>query len=169
MTGLEIMAAAGLATSVYGQIKSGADRAGAQEYQAALKNIQANELLEREAINEQIMREKAELMSLDYGAAFAASGREGAGLGGILKIHKNVEDSIANSRRDAEFKARMLRAGAEIDTKLASDLVSASYVGAGGTILTGVAKAYDIYAGPSSKTRSLPGVKGGVIDWEKGP
>jgi hypothetical protein len=56
-----------------------------------------------------------------------------------------MEENIANSRREAEFKAQMLRAGADIDSQLASDSITAAWIGAGGTAISSGANIYSAY------------------------
>lgn len=156
-----VAALGGVGLSAGSQIDAASAKSNAAQREAGLLNLQARELLEREAINEEIMRQQSELQQKDYGAAAAATGLGGEGIGGIVRMRANLETTIANSRRDAEFKARMLRAGAEIQGNLASDIYTSGLIGAGGTILTGVGN-YAGYAAsygkPSSTTQDLPKV-----------
>jgi hypothetical protein len=146
------MAIAGGTANAAGQVSAAKSQAEAAQKDAAIKNMQADELLSRQQINEQIMREQADRLELGYGSLAADTGGAGTGIGGVLKIRQDVEQNISNSRRDAEFKAKMLRAGAAVETSLASDGVTASYLGAGGSILGGAASAYKLYSGPSRAT-----------------
>jgi len=156
--GAAAVAIAGTALNIYGQISGAAARKGAAEKDAYHKRLQADELLSRQAINEQIIREQSEKAGLRYGSAFASTGREGAGIGGILEIKEAAEESIKNSRRDAEFKASMLRIGADIDTQLASDMMTAGYFSAGGTLLSSGADIYGKYDRYESKGSSEKGL-----------
>lgn len=151
-------AVVGAGVAIYGEIESGQAKANAAKLDAQLKNQQADELMSREANNEQLIQQQSERDQKDYGAAFAGSGREGGGIGGIMTIQKNTAITIANSQRDAEFKAKMLRAGANIATNLASDEVNASYITGAGTIITGAAKLSPSFAGASSSVASIPKV-----------
>lgn len=155
MDPFSIIAGVGLLTQFVGGIMAGSAQAEAAERNARLKNQQADELLAREAINEQIMREQGERTVLGYQAAFSDTGREGGGIGGALTIHREVERSILNARRDAEFKARMIRAGAAEDVRLAGDLRTASILSGFGGVMSGAA---DIYMrhGVSKKIQDLP-------------
>lgn len=182
-----IATVAGVGASVIGQANAAAAQAKADQQDAANKNLEANELLAREAINETNLRNKslavetaqriqlgqsqaalniksAELQS-QYGADFAGTGREGGGIGGILKIQhdtniansimtNNLETSMSLARsdlkigldagaREAAFKAEMLRRGASISTGLASDSYAAGALGITSTVLGGVGKAYE--------------------------
>lgn len=146
MSGIEIALAAaavgGTALNVYGNISGANAQEEAAQRNAALKREQADELLDRQIINERIMRRAAEKAERGYVASFASTGRGGGGVGGVLQIKEELEENIANTRRDAEFKAKMLRAGADIETSLASDAVSAAWISGAGTILTTGAQAY---------------------------
>lgn len=141
MSGAEIpiiLAAVGTGTQIYGQISAASAQAEAQKKDAEFKNIQANELLAREALNEIEIRRQGELTTARYSSAAAASGFETSGIGGQLDILDNVERMITNSNREARFKADMLRLGANVQTDLASDMVTSSYLtGAGTAIKTG--------------------------------
>jgi hypothetical protein len=152
------IAVAGIAIDVIGRVNEADDQADAAARTAAIKDAQARELLERNAINEKILRERAEFQEHGYIAAVADTGFGGGGLGGVMKIRRDLAMTLENNRRDAEFRARMLRAGADVDMQLASDAVSASYISGAGTILSQGAKTYTAYSAPSSTTSSLPKV-----------
>jgi hypothetical protein len=104
------------------------------------------------------MKEQANLALLDAGASFAASGVEGGGIGTKLMIHRNLESNLLNARRDADFKARMLRAGAEADAQLASDIMTAGYIRTGASTIGGAAKVGSSYLkyDKRSKPEGLP-------------
>ncbi len=139
MTGAEIpliIAAVGTGTQVYGSISSANNQAEAQRRDAALKNEQANEILAREAINRTAIDKQTVLDQGAYAAAFAASGREGGGIGGQIDIFNSAQEIISNARREAKYKSDALRQGADIQASLASDIVSSSYYTGAGTLLT---------------------------------
>jgi hypothetical protein len=163
MTGIEvglgIAAVFGAGTQTYGMIKGAAAQSAAAEQTARLKNAQADEILSRELINEQMIRENSARLESGYFVSFASTGAEG-GLGGVLQIQRQTERNLVNAKRDAEFKASQLRAGADIDLNLASDALSASYITGAGTILGFGAKAYSLYR-KSGTTESLAQVGGG--------
>ncbi len=153
------IAAVGAGVAIYGEIAGANSRADALRADSRNKNRQADELLARQRINEAILRDQSEFSQRDYVASFAATGVEGSGLGGVVRLRKNLEEQISNSRRDAEFKARMLRAGANVDSQLASDAMTAGYLRGTGTALTAAGSGYDSYnnAKPPSTTQNLPG------------
>jgi hypothetical protein len=147
----------GTAISAYGQISSANSSAEAQRADAAAKREQAGELLERQAINERIMQEQSERQQSAAGSGSAMSGLEGTSLGSIMTIRKTTLENIALSRRDAEFKAKLLRQGADVQTELASDMMTAGYISGAGTLLqSGLsAQKAGLFDAPSMKTSSL--------------
>lgn len=155
--GLAVASAVGTGVQAAGQIKSAHDQAEAQERASALKREQANELLSRQATNEEIMRKQLDRRMKDVNNLVSTSSSTGIALS-IAEYQRDAEAAILDSHREAEFKARMLKAGADIETDLASDLVTGAYLSAGGTVLTGAYKTYDIFKPASSKTQNLPGV-----------
>ncbi len=147
----------GTVMSAYGQISSASAQAEAQRADAAAKRLQADELLARQAINEQIMRDQSERMESSAGSGSAMSGLEGGGLGGIMSIRKTTLENIALSRRDAEFKAKMLRMGADVQSELASDMMTAGIISGAGTVAQSGLQVANLYKGPKSP-KPIPGV-----------
>lgn len=160
MSGVELAAGAaivGTATSVYGQIKGAQAQSEANEAKANLQREEADELLDRQAMNEKILRQNAAQAGLEYSATVGSNGLDQSGIGGLLTIQKNLDQTVSDTRREADFKAKMLRAGADIETGLASDMVTASYIAGGGNILGAAAKGYSAFKPPGTPT-SLPQV-----------
>ena len=151
---------AGTATNIITGIAAGSARADAAERDAQMKQEQANELISRQRINEGIIREQGEDLAHIYGSAAASSGLEGTGIGGILKIRRNIDIQIQNTRRDVEFKAKMMREGASNDMTLASDYRNSSILTGVGSALSSTANIYDYYRkykSPSSYYDESPG------------
>ncbi len=117
-------------------------QADAAEREAQMNEMRANELLERQKINEGIMYKQSGVAQHEFGAAFAATGKAGGGIGGQLTIKRNFEESIINSRRAAEFQANMIRMGAEGSRQAASDARTAGWIGAAGTALNAAGTYY---------------------------
>jgi hypothetical protein len=144
----------GLGLNLWGTLTGASAQASAAEANARAKAQQADELLAREQINEDIMREQSRRSELSY-ASGAAMGESGGGIGGILTMKKDLETSINNSRHEADFKAKMLRAGAEIDSNLASDMQTAGALSGAGTLLSTGADFYSKwkkYGSPNADT-----------------
>ncbi len=154
--GTAVGAAAGAIVGFVGGLLATNAQSEAADKNAELKREQADELLVRQQINDNIMREQADLAGHE---ALSRSGNSGSadftGIGDMLRIHRDTEANIANNNRDAQFKAKMLRAGADVDTQLASDIQTAGIVSGSGSLLTGAAQAYNIYKGPSESTVGL--------------
>lgn len=147
----------GTAISAYGQVSAASSAAEAQQADAAAKREQAGELLQRQAINERIMQEQAERQQSAAGSGSAMSGLEGTSLGSIMTIRKTTLENIALSRRDAEFKAKLLRQGADVQTDLASDMITAGYISGAGTLLqSGLsAQKSGLFDAPSAQSKPL--------------
>lgn len=155
---LPIIAGIGVATQATGMVVNGIAQADAAERNAALKNAQADELLAREEINQELMREQAFQAEQNFGSAFAMTGKEGGGIGGMLTIHSQLERNLRLSRREAEYKAKILRAGGDIDRQLGSDLQTAGWITGAGTLIGGATNIYQRYR-PKDESGSLPTVK----------
>lgn len=147
-------AVAGAGLQIYGTVKGASAQAQAARQNAAIKAAQAQEIQDREIINEDIINKQSVRSQLAYESAAAGTGFSNAGLGGVLRLRQDLATTLSNVRRDADFKASMLRAGADIDTNLASDAVTASYIASSGTVLTTGANIYNQYKKGSSQ--SLP-------------
>jgi len=150
----------GAGVQIYGQMSAARSQAEAQEREAALKGMQAQELLQRQFINEQLMKDKSQ-----FAEKFAGhyTGLEGYGgrVSGIMRLRKDLEQNLMTSRREAEWKAKMLRLGGEADLKLSSDIQAAGDISA---ISTGIqlggraAYSYSNAKAPSPDVKDLPGV-----------
>lgn len=162
--GLIVGGAAALGGSVVSAVSS-VNAAGAQ-YNAKmeelnLRRLEADELLNREAINESVMQARGDIMKNQYEAAYAASGKGGGALGGLLRIQADINQNMAISRREAEFKAQQLRAGADISQELAGAGKTAAWWNAAGTLLTGGANAANLisrinFGGGKPDGKSIP-------------
>lgn len=148
----------GLGAQVYGLISGASANAEAQEQQAAIKNAQADELLARQKINEQIMNEQYEESALQTGMASRGIATTGVGL--KLKMHEALVRNIELNRREADFKAKMLRMGADVDMNLAGSYRSAGYINAAGSILSTGGRVAKYYAG-GQKDTDLWSIAGG--------
>lgn len=162
---IPIIQGIGAITSIYGQLKGASDRADAARNEADLKRQQADELMSRELVNEQTMNKQSAIAQLQVGAQF--HGLEGGNIGEILNIQNVTRENLVNSRRDAEFKARMIRSGADIDERLASDVQTAAGWSAAGTLLGATAdigsKFYDF--GSTKELGKAPTIATG--SWSK--
>lgn len=158
---LAVAAVVGAGLQIYNQLNAASAQAEAQQREAALKNAQADELEQRQAYNEELMR-KHEAYSEHH--VFNDNGGNAGSLGGIMQLREDLRTNIETSRREASWKARMLRMGGEADMALASDIENAKWWQAAGTAFQTAGNFYSpIAAGkkPSTDTKDLPGVGGG--------
>lgn len=128
-------------TSLWGAISGANAQEEAAQKNQQLANLQANELLARQTINENIMREQAAYASAHTATAMAATGRAGGGLGQAIAINRALTENINLSRRDAEFKAQAIRMGAQYDLEAVNASANAQRIGAFGNFLGNVANA----------------------------
>lgn len=157
MSGIEIAlgvaSVVGTGLNIYGGLSAASAQAEAAKKNAALKNQQADELLYREAINEQNMQEAGEEIISRSNAKF--SGFADGNIGATLKARQKLLDNISYARREADFKSKQLRAGAEMDLTLSSDLATAGMFKTAGTVLSSAgdyARDWGLYKAPSKTT-----------------
>tara|TARA_R100001530_G_scaffold135677_1_gene113510 strand:+ start:974 stop:1435 length:462 start_codon:yes stop_codon:yes gene_type:complete len=130
------------------QMHSARKAAKAQERamraKAEAKRIQSEELLKRSEFNIEQLEMEAEEFQGEQISRIAKSGI-GGGVGLSLSLLEQTQDRLIRavniSRREAEYKAEQLRAGADIDTRLSSDIRSTSRRERVGIFLGGAAKA----------------------------
>lgn len=152
----------GTGLSVYGQIKSANDQADLEQAKAQLSRQQAKEILDREQINDSNQQEAAIRTKLDFGSAFAATGRQG-GLGSQLELQRQVDQQISLNDREAKFQAMMIEKGADLQDQAADNTRSSGYINAASTLLGGIGKAAMPSSGmtPAGSAQSLPSFSGG--------
>ena len=154
----------GAGVQAYGAIKSAGDQSEIDQEKSAAQNAQANEIHEREAINDSLRASRAFQAKLDFAAAAAGSGHAGAGVGSQLEIQRQSDLQTKLSDEDAAFQEAMLRKGAGLDAKLAEDTKSAGYWSAAGSILGGAGKVLAPSSGILGRTvatQALPAVPEG--------
>lgn len=155
-------------SEIYGQIASASAKEDAARRNALLKEQESEELLYRQFQNEQIVRENADNQ---VELAYAQAGMQGGASRGIaeaIEINRITTRNILMSRHEAEYKARMLKQGAEVESQLASDAMSASYITSAGTLLTGAGQGYLDYT-KYSKQGDNPNLQNGIAKgWPNG-
>lgn len=148
--------AASLGMSVYGNIKAAKDKEEAAQKQAFLDEQQANEILARQAANEAIMQDQAAYNESHYVAAMGGTGVLDTGIGGAIAIHTNLSRAIAAARHEAAYTSNMIRMGAQINTEIASNQVTAAYIRSGGQVLGAAGEVYLRHRKPTSTVKDLP-------------
>lgn len=124
----------------YGMIDSANQANEAKQKELELKRQQAAEIDARQAINEEILSRQGQQHIAQTESSGNKYGNTGPGF--HLEAMHNLQEAILLSRRDADFKARMLRAGIGVESQISSDQVNASYIRSGGAILGGFSQAY---------------------------
>lgn len=137
------VAVASTGVQMYSARKAAKAQERTMRAKAEAKRIQAEELLKRNEYNIEQLELEAEEFS---GAQIARMAKSGVGLGvgvsltALEQTQERLTRAVNISRREAEFKASQLRAGADIDTRLGSDIRSASRRERAGIFLSGAAK-----------------------------
>lgn len=136
------VAAASLAMNGVGQVMGAHSQAAAAEKDAAMKRMQASELLDRAAQNAETYQRQGDKLRGQQVNALASSGVD-VGSGSSLTLMEEtaheVTRQITNMNREAQFKADMLNRGADVSMDLAADRELAGWLGAGGSVLGGYA------------------------------
>lgn len=123
----------GAGISIYGQLKSAEDQAALDEKKKKIAEEQANEIFVREQINETIRNQATFQAQLQVGSEYAASGKEGAGIGSQLEVKRQADLATALARRDASYQEHMLLEGGSLQGQLADITRQSSYFNAAGT------------------------------------
>lgn len=138
-----MLAAAVVASSLvsaYGQSRAASAQAKAAKQMARAKRKQAAELLKQAEINKERMRVSGVQMTKEQQASFASAGvtvNTGSTLAVMNDSINKVEQGITDMINDARSKASALRAGADVDMRLSSDIQEASKYQIAGTLLGG--------------------------------
>jgi hypothetical protein len=134
------VSAAGSLLAAKGQADAASAQSAAAKRIARAKRRQAAELLERAEINVERMREGGVRLVKEQQAAFA-SGGVALGSGSTLAVMNDAinktEQGIQDMMADARSKAASLKAGADVDTRLAGQIQEASKFQVAGTLLSG--------------------------------
>lgn len=124
---MAVAAAAGLVGTglgVYADYQKSKAQQRAVEEGADAKRQQAYELLSRSDVNIQRLKREAEVFKATQVGQVARSGAalRGNTLIQMEQLNSDLLETIADQRREAAFKAEQLMRGADIDTRLASDI-----------------------------------------------
>jgi hypothetical protein len=140
-----VAAVVGTGIAIYGAVKSANDQSDLDQERASIAQQQAKELDAREQSNELIRDQQAYRQKLQFGAAYAASGKEGVGIGSQLQIQNQADLANMMSNRETKFQETMLLEQGGIDTSLASSTESAGTLNAVGAGLGGLSAAGKLY------------------------
>ena len=127
-TGAAVAVVASTVVQIDASRKAAKARARALRARADGKRQQAEELLKRNEFNIEQQEMAAEEFKGSQIVGFAKAGvalGTGVTLAALEDTQTRLDRAIQISREEAEFKANQLLAGADIDTRLASDVRSA--------------------------------------------
>lgn len=157
-------AIAGGAVSAYGAIKGAQDQAELDREKAELSKEQADELINREQINDALRDTNTFRQKLDFQSAAAGTGHEGSGIGSQLEIQRQSDLAKVLADHDANFQAQMLLRGGQMYNRMADNTEEAGYISAAGSLLGGAGRAAAPSSGVMPRTsgaESLPSFSGG--------
>lgn len=147
---LGAIAAVGVGLQVFGQLRAARDQSNSLLRQAEISDVRANEVLERNEINNTLLREELHIAKGNFLAARGTLGESSTYLQ-LENMSRNVTRQIDLNTREAEFEANMIRLGADIDRREAKDRRRAGRLQAFTTAAGGLA----------SIMRARPGTEGG--------
>lgn len=139
-------AALGSALQAYGEYQQGKADAAYLREKSQISLLEADEQLNRAAINTQQIIREGKKFSGDQVAQFAASGVDissNATLATLQDTSSVISDQIYKTQREAEFEAFMKRKEAYSYERAAQDTTKASRIKSLSTILGGSAKVAD--------------------------
>jgi hypothetical protein len=139
------VALVGLGLQAYGSIKGANDQADAAEKDAALKELQAQEIEKAGGREEGVARLHGNQIVGAQANAIGQSGFEmsGSPLLAMENTYSQVNQDVQAIEEETRFRASMIRAGASSEQSMASDRRTAGWIGGlggaavgAGTILT---------------------------------
>lgn len=144
--------AVGTGLSIYGQIKGAEAEAEAMRREAASRELEAQEILKRARINQEIVQEEGDILMGNQQTFFSSSGTL---IGSPLMVLERTAHGIIREKQnmqiEADFKAAQLRSGANVARTLADERTQAGNIAAIGTVLT---SAYQIGSAIPGKSPS---------------
>lgn len=147
--------------SAYGQYKAGQAQSDAMREQAQLGMMRAEELLERNKINNELLMESALVHTGKQKAQIAGSGVSLEGSTSRELVAKTMETAarqIKLNNRAAEWEAEMARLGADSQIKSAGQIETASNISAAGNLGFNL---FSSYQSKPAATSPKPSYSGG--------
>lgn len=149
----------------YGQYQAGKAQADAMRQQAQLNLLKATEILERNDINNELLRESALVTQGTQVAQTFASGKTLASTRNLVEqTMQTAKRQIELNTRAAEWEARMVRMGAESSIGAADKVQEAAMISSLATAGFGMARAYSNAPSYSSDTPTTPSTNYRSID-----
>ena len=142
-TGAAVAVVAGTVITMKAQQKEASAQARVARENAKNKREQALELLDRLEINSSRLVQEGELLKAKQQVTFAGRGVD-IGAGTALSVIEETNSLVARQlildRKEADFKVKQLRSGAEADVTLAGDIQSSARLRQFGTFLSGAGR-----------------------------
>lgn len=135
--GIGLMAI-GAGLSIFGSISSAQDQAKIDQEKQQQEEAQAAEVGRREAANEVVNQQVADVQRLDIGSELEGHGS--ANIGSQLEIQRQADLKDQINRNESEFQQAQLMAGGSLYGQQAQDTLSAGYLSAGATLLSTAGK-----------------------------
>lgn len=139
------IAAVGTALNAFGQYKESKAQAESLRQQSMIDGLRADEILERNEINNQLLAEDTEKVIASQSVALAAQGQDLSGTTAMGILENTIRASIhqrERNNREAEFEARMIRFGARSQQGRAGEFESAGRLKVAGTLAFGASSIY---------------------------
>jgi hypothetical protein len=144
MSALAAFALVNAGIGAWSSYTSAKQQAAAQRQQAELDNLRANEILERNRINNELTLIEAQGLSSEQivsGAARGIAGGSQATLGTVQKIQELAARKILRDTREAEFDALQARLGGQTRLEAAKEIQKAGAFNAASSLLSGAYQA----------------------------
>lgn len=141
--GIELLAA-GTLISAYGAISKGQAEADAAHQKADSLNLQAQEVMRRNAINVESIKNEGESFLGKEASAELAGGVQlsGSALTNLISTRAEIQRRVYNSESEAQFEVQQLKSGASAANSYADKAQSAGYTSAfGGLLMSGASYA----------------------------
>jgi hypothetical protein len=161
------VAAVGLAASIYGQVSEADAKADAERKDASLRELEAQETQRRAQINAGLIQRQGNQVLAEQTQGYAKSGVTGSGLHRLqARTELGYLQQIDLLKQEADYRAELIRQGAQVSLGLADSTETNAAISAFGT---GIAGAGSILAStgffnpkptsPLTKTQSTPNAK----------
>lgn len=137
---LAALAVAGMGMQVYSRWKQGRAEASAYQEQASLLGLQAEEIMARAQINNDLIAQEGQKLRGRQTTVFAAQGVDVNSVSALAKLEdtaRQVSEEIYRNTRDARYEADVLQKEAGFQRRYAKEAKRSATFDSIGSILTG--------------------------------
>lgn len=137
----------GIGVQAYSMISSANAEADAASKDAAIRGKQAEEVEHTGLSQERDARIQEGQVTSEQTTVFAKGGIDmsGSALLALEDTHYKASKEVTDIRHEWMFKQNQINASAQMSEELGSQRRTAGYINAGGTVLSGAARAYGTY------------------------